>query len=224
MRKKKIFNDKGFTLIELVVAVTVLSIVITIVAEAFWIAQRSYEKGRDIMDVRLREYTVFDLVTKQLNSAFPFALKEKEAVFVGNAENIDFITTLPMGLEKRAGLFYVSYALEESPQGPFKILKAYQRPFYTREPLGTNDQKNGFMLLSGIKNASWSYYLDGEWVDEFEGENGRLPQMVMLRLAYVNDGHHEKLQPREIVISVIAEKKRRESHQAMRRRGSGVPI
>ncbi|MEE9542338.1 MAG: prepilin-type N-terminal cleavage/methylation domain-containing protein [Thermodesulfobacteriota bacterium] len=208
MRKREIYNEKGFTLLELLVALTVLSIVISVVVEVFWLAQRSMEKGRDLMDIELRERIAFDLISKQLSSAFPFPLKEGASSFTGNARSIDFITTLPMGLERRAGLFYVNYVLEESLDGELKTLKVYQRPFHTREPVDREDERNGFTVLAAIEGAAWGYYEDGQWSDEYEGINGKLPERVRLTLTYGRGGRKEKFETREIVIPVIAEARR----------------
>jgi hypothetical protein len=174
------------------------------------------EKGRDVMDADLRERVAFDLISKQLSSAFPFPLKEDGPGFVGNAQAIYFITTLPMALERRAGLFHVSYVLEEAPAvgaggaGGLKMLKVYQRPFYTRElpPYG-GDELGGFTVLRAIEDAAWAYYADGLWSDEYAGENGRLPERIRLTLTYRPDASEEREQIREIVIPVIAEARQR---------------
>lgn len=206
---RKICNEKGFTLLELLVAVTVLSIVVSVLVEAFWLAHRSMGKGRDVMEIELRERIAFDLISKQLSSAFPYPIKKNALSFVGNSQTIYFITTLPMGLERRAGLFYVSYALEESPTGEFKMLKVYQRPFYTKDSLGSDNEKSGFTVLAAIEDAAWAYYEDGRWNDEYEGESGKLPERVRLTLTYGSSDRDKKMQIREIVVPVIAEARRR---------------
>ena len=209
MRKREVCSDKGFTLIELLIAVTILSIVITVVVEAFWLAQRSMEKGSEVMDVELRERVAVDLISKQLSSAFPFPLKENGPGFVGDVQRIDFITTLPMALERRAGLFHVSYVLEDPPAGgagELKMLKVYQRPFYTpKNPPYGGGELGGFTVLAAIEDASWAYYADGLWSDEYAGETGRLPERIRLTLTYRSDASEEREQIIEIVIPVIAD-------------------
>ena len=203
MRKREVYSEKGFTLVELLIAVTILSIVITVVVEAFWLAQRSMKKGSEVMDVDLRERVAFDLISKQLSSTFPFPLKEDGPSFAGNAQMIDFISTLPMALERRAGLFHVRYVLEEPPAGELKILRVYQRPLYTLKP--REDELDGFTLLTAIEDGAWGYYADGLWGDEYEGETGRLPERIRLTLTYRSDASEERVQIREIVIPVIAD-------------------
>ena len=200
----KLNGDSGFTLLELLVSMSILAVVITVVVEAFWLGQRSWEQGNEVVEVELRLRTAVDIISKQLSSTFPVEVKKKDSdgAFSGSREEITFVTSMPMGFERRAGLFYVGYYLEEDKAGGHKTLKVIQRPYYTDKPLDIEDRDNGYTVLAGLEVATWDYFTDGAWVDEFNGEYGRLPERVRFTLA-LSDGESY-----EMVISIFTESNR----------------
>jgi prepilin-type N-terminal cleavage/methylation domain-containing protein len=177
----RVSDQKGFTLLELLVSTTILAVIITVIVEAFWLGYRSWEKGSDVMEHELRLRTAVGLVSKQLRSTFPFVSDEKEIAFSGGSESISFVTTMPMGLERRSGLFLIEYFLDEESAGG-KTMKVRQRPVYATPGMGR--EENGFTVLPGLATASWAYFSDDEWVDEWEVEDGPLPEKVRLTLRY----------------------------------------
>lgn len=206
MRQVKLNGEAGFTLVELLVSMTILAVVITVVVEAFWLAQRSWERGSEVVEIELRLRTAIDVISKQLSSAFSVEVKKNSDVaFAGNREEIFFVTSLPMGFERRPGLFYVRYYLEEVEGGGLKTLKVIQRPYYTDKPLDIRETGDGLTILTGLKEVTWSYFADGEWALEFKGEYGMLPEKVRLTLV-LNSGKSEER--RETVILIFAEPNR----------------
>lgn len=194
-------NQKGFTLLELLVSMTILAVIITVIVEAFWLGYRSWERGSEVMEREIRLRTALGLVSKQLRSAFPFAPDDDEAGFSGDSQSISFVTTMPMGLERRSGLFRIEYFLDEESTGGFKTMKVSQRPVYVPGSSGMDPRENGFTVLPGLDRASWEYLSDGEWVQEWALEDGPLPRKVRLTLHYKKKDREEV---HETVIPILA--------------------
>ena len=210
MQLVKLNKEGGFTLVELLVSMSILAVVITVVVEAFWLGQRSWERGSEVVEVEQRQRTAIDVISKQLSSAFPVEVnkKESDSAFTGTREEIFFVTTLPMGFERRPGLFYVGYYLEEAGGGGLNTLKVLQRPYYTGDPPDIGDRDNGFTVLAGLEEVIWGYFSDGEWTSQFKGEYGSLPERVRLTLVLSNGENPESPESRETVIVIVAEPNR----------------
>lgn len=186
----RVSDQKGFTLLELLVSTTILALIVTVIVEAFWLGQRSWERGSDVMEREIRLRSAVGLVSKQLRSSFPFATDDGESGFSGDSQSISFVTTMPMGLERRSGLFRIEYFLDEEPAGA-KTMKVRQRPVYADGSPGMGPGEDGFTVLPGLDAASWEYLLDGEWVRRWESEDGPLPRAVRLTLHYIKKDRQE---------------------------------
>jgi prepilin-type N-terminal cleavage/methylation domain-containing protein len=189
-------GQKGFTLIELVISMTILALVITVIAEAFWLGQRSWDRGRDVVDTALRLRSAVEMVSKQLRSTFPLRSKESKdgLVFSGNSNSIRFITTLPLGIERRGGLFLVEYKSTDTTDGLMEIL-VHQRTIHTQEPFDTESIDGWLTVIKGLGGASWAYYREGAWSDSWDGDGGQLPDKIKLTITYPDDDDFETVIP-----------------------------
>ncbi len=185
-------ESQGFTLIELVLAMTIMSVVVAVVSGGLWLGYRAWQRGATVMEEDLRIRTTFDILSEQLRSAFPVSRKAEEGetetpAFTGDSGSLNFITTLPVGYEDRGGLYFVKYFVERDPSTGLKRLKVYQRPVYTKEPPPDEMAKESRTLFEGLTEARWSYVSEGRFLDRWDPEEGDvagLPERLRLTLTF----------------------------------------
>jgi len=93
MRKKR--APEGFTLIEIIIAITLTAVLSGIVFSALRLAHRSEEKGRQRQEVAQRMRAISDRLSFLVRGAYPlFAQEEEKTVllFEGSSSKITFIT------------------------------------------------------------------------------------------------------------------------------------
>lgn len=205
-------RQRGFTLIELMISMTILGLVVVIIAQSFWLGHRSWQKGEKVVLGELHLRTVIDLISKQLHSAYPLVTKEEgEEIlrFSGDSEEISFVTSLPVGYRQKEGLFHISYILKDEPLQGGKVLVVDQRPIYEKNSFDIDRDEQSIILLPDLVDASWAYSEDGEWLDEWNEETKKTtPERVKLTLHYRSG---KDVVMRESILPLFAELKKEEN-------------
>lgn len=107
----------GFTLLELLVSITVLALILVAVLGALQVGSRSWESGERRAEENQRTRTLFEALARELTALYPLRVKEGEkevVVFRGQADSLEF-ATLPQsyGSEPRSFMVrIVRYAVE----------------------------------------------------------------------------------------------------------------
>ena len=180
-------NDRrrGFTLLELVLAMSALALVAMICYGAFHLGIRAVERGEVAVVTAQRLRVASDVLIRQVKStvAYPACNEEEEVYpfFVGTSTSMSFITAA--GLEGGGGLTRVAYQLVE---GPTRLVMAESSRFSPRM-LGAGNlappADRTAVLLDGFKTLRFQYMMndgvDTEWRDEWDSyEEEMLPAAV----------------------------------------------
>jgi len=183
-------------LLEILVSMLILSMVSILVLQGLRIGYKVWEKGESKVAHNHRVRIAIDAISKQLSSVYPFFVKDEEGkpslIFKVEPKMVKFITSRPIGLSNRGGLFYVIYTLINDSYSEKMSLVAYQKPIYMIkdfEDIDINSEK-AIKLIPDIVDIEWSY---SSWeeeklempeeVDEKEREKS-LPKEVMLILKH----------------------------------------
>lgn len=87
---------RGFTLIEIVIAITLSAVLFTILFSALRLGQRSQEKGIEREDISQRMRILSDRLSWLIRGAYPYIVRKPEGnvlFFSGTASNLGFVTT-----------------------------------------------------------------------------------------------------------------------------------
>ncbi len=89
----------GFTLIELIISITILSIITVIIGAAFRLGIQAWEKGEKETEDAQRLRVLSSLLSQQLKSLYPYTIKiedkdEEVVVFKGEPDSVTFVTAL----------------------------------------------------------------------------------------------------------------------------------
>jgi len=115
----------GFTLLELLLALSILSIILAVVAGALRVTVRAWEKGEHVLSVQQRSRTILDQVRRQLGSTVVlFGGREEEPLvaFSGGPRQVEFTSSLALASKANAAAFHVTYVVEPGPDGRMRLL------------------------------------------------------------------------------------------------------
>ena len=126
----------GFTLLELIIAFSILGLMASVVFSSFRLGLNSYEKSQERLEFEARRRVLQDLIKRQIGSLYPVRpsasfidLQEAEAqgtelpafsripLFYGTPDSVTFATVAPLMLQENPGLTIVRYGLSRDEVG-----------------------------------------------------------------------------------------------------------
>lgn len=87
--------NSGFTLVEVIIAMVILSLVTLIIGSGFRLGINAWEKGGNETNEIQKYRVLYELMSQQIKSAYPYKMKIDEAkvvIFKGEADSIMFVT------------------------------------------------------------------------------------------------------------------------------------
>jgi general secretion pathway protein J len=186
---------RGFTLLEMVIALVLLATMLGLAWSGLGFALRGWDtgeaKGRRTVDLQLAQ----NFLRRELAEVFPMRWKDPVTLrlaFEGDARHMRFVSTRAAGAST-GGLALVGLAVESGAD-------PRQRNLVMRRAL-SDDTANDFslvdaaeqtVLIADVDAASFAYFgaendfVEPRWVDEWTFK-GRIPQLVRLRMK-IGDG------------------------------------
>ena len=175
----------GFTLLELLISLTILAVVIVIIFGAMRIGIRAWEKGERDVEDQQRKRVVFDLIKHQISSACPMKKIQKEMgesfLMKGNSTSLEFLSYLPIFPSNAGCLVQVTYKVFEDEENGSEYLALSEKMAHltSREEQnnGNGPDQHFYPLFSGAKGIHFAYLSKGEegqaqWVDDWDGTKG----------------------------------------------------
>ncbi|GBC60191.1 hypothetical protein DENIS_1142 [Desulfonema ishimotonii] len=121
--------DRGFTLLELLISLTILGVIMVIVFGAFRVGVRAWEKGEKDLDTQQRYRSVLELMQRQLASAFIPDQKNgggQRFGFKGDGKSLEFLSRVSLVPGNSFGLVYVRYRVTINDAGQ-EALSFYEK-------------------------------------------------------------------------------------------------
>jgi general secretion pathway protein J len=191
-------NNRGFTLVELLLAIFIFSIVVSAVYGSYRVTFDLVNRTEQKMAVAERASAVFERITVDLSSL----VQTNGGEFTGEqhedsgmrGDSLSFVSAVHIGLTKQddlGGYSLVEYSVEVDEDT--QLLKLFR----SGNPLlpgtvGDEGESPKYLLCDGLKEVKFSY-LNNEGVesdewrsqeDEFTTENQRFPVMVVVVLQF----------------------------------------
>lgn len=193
-------RESGFTLIEIMVAVTILAIIATV---AFTVVFGAVKRSRHI-DRQLELYTeaanIVGLISEDLRSAFvqegvvPFMVGVDGFKGENQADGISLLTTAVIPVSPNipaGGVGEVEYFVQESENGPLILMRREQTP--ARMPYDSGGES--IEITDHLKSLNLKYSDGDNWYDGWDTEStapyekGKLPKQVSIELV-LEDGEY----------------------------------
>jgi general secretion pathway protein J len=159
-------GSRGFTLLELLIALTIVAVMVVIIFGALRIGIRAWEKGEKDVDSRQRQRIVLDLIKHQLASTSVSDAwgRDQQLVSIkGDSKSIDFVSNIPMTPGNRFGLVYVKYVVRPEKTGNKEHLTFYEKNVALpdkRIGAGNPDEGDFSELIPGMKSIVFEYLKD----------------------------------------------------------------
>lgn len=171
-------KDSGFTLLELVVTLTILGFVLVMVLGLLRLGTTSWERGEAKADHYQKQRVVLNLLSQQVKSSFPYKIKSQKAegdyvVFLGARDSLRFVSTFSITAKRPEGLVFVIYRVEEG-QDSEKLLKVFETRVLNKDFMEETPEEEKFLTLLGdLTEFGFEYFQEGEEEEE-AGEWGEL--------------------------------------------------
>ena len=107
-------KNEGFTLIEVIVTLTVLSFILLIIFGAFRLGLSAWERGESIKEEYQKVRIITQLISQQIKSIVPYKIKTQKTegnylAFEGKAHSLKFVSALPIKAKQPEGFVYAIY-------------------------------------------------------------------------------------------------------------------
>ena len=173
-------SREGFTLLELLISITLLVLILVVTMGAMRMGSRSVAAGEKKMDAQERFRTVLSILDAQIQSQVPLSYDEqgnKKYYFQGDRKTLRFATNYSIR-DGRKGYVVVDYKVEAANPGR-EILYASER---TPGIEGSQDTR-----LIDAKEIVFAYYYkeptdeQGKWVENLS-DGTVIPEKISFRM------------------------------------------
>jgi prepilin-type N-terminal cleavage/methylation domain-containing protein len=213
-------KEKGFTLIETVIAVTLVAMMAVGLWSAFRVSLSSWKRGTDSIDANQRHRSTVDLVKKQMASIYaviaPIDLQAGGTVyplFAGTESGVQFVSLNSLRFYEHPGLTMVSYDVEQDKTGAYRLVER-EAQYLGLEPGRESffDRNTGepFVVFENLTSFTFEYFDPGDsdrparWVTEWDAkEMTELPAAISMTMVS-QDAKGETLS-RHLVVPIMSE-------------------
>jgi general secretion pathway protein J len=178
-------GEGGFTLLEVVLAFTILALLVAVLYGAFFVSHRAVEKAELRAEESQRVRAAEEFLGGYIRSAYPYATPASPTPFFSGDENrLVFVSGLSVGLGGR-GMAKISLSWEASGAVVLEEQMPVGRDKLDKPDDAAPGYRSRLTLWQGVAQFRL-WYLDGRreretWVDRWEGtEQKALPRAVRL--------------------------------------------
>jgi len=192
INNKKITRlHSGFTLVEILIALTLFSLILLLVFSSLHAAGRNWEISAKQIEMSDEFRLTSQFIRKNLAQTVPLIWingKERKIAFAGESDEINFVAPLPSH-RGGGGLSLLTLKTSEGEENK-KLMLYYQMavPEYQSFDINySDDEINSAVLVEDIDNVEFSYFGSEQpddtpdWHDDWNIED-RLPLLVRLKI------------------------------------------
>ena len=226
---RRVSVERGFTLLELLVSITIVSLLTVSIVFSWRIATTAWSRSSELVEEQRQVAAVQALLRKQvaaISAYAPFSREWRGIVFFqGEQQVARFLSRYSLENRTRSGLYLVEYLITEETDGTKQLLMnetALHNPEELRRFItGVEQSATGpiqqflpierspktRVLLTDLEDAHLEYYRpatqlqeSGEWVEQWLTARGELPRGIAFRLAKESNPNH--LEPVSMTIAI----------------------
>ena len=187
---RKLHAQSGFTLLELLAAIMILSLIMTAALGAVRVGSRSFEAGVLRADETAEIRAIANVLRRQFRQLLPVTWNENRQDFIafeGDRHHVQFIAPAP---DSSGGPGYLVYRLSAEPSQKMNPVTMNFAPFDPGSDRFALPAISGRELLTDrLSDVSFDYFGAPEkddqlaWHAEWSADTGRLPTIVRMHLA-----------------------------------------
>ena len=190
-RRRAASNDQGFTLLEVIVAMTLLAVILGLATGGFRFGARAWEAGEATMAQSNDFHTTYRLMRRLLARAYPLPVGPEEDLrflFEGTEDRLRFVALLPP-YPGRPGPYVVTFENRESDDvDAFRLTIA---PLNPDQEDHAGEVFDDLVLAPGPVAVAFSYQGDlsgGDWAQNWTSGNA-FPRLVRMRVTGQGTGN-----------------------------------
>ena len=202
-------SKAGFTLLEVVVALTIFALMGAILYGALALGQKAVERSQLSFEKNQQLRVFADLMGTYIRSSHPYRASPQNPTvcYVGAEDSLTFISAFSLALGGR-GMAMVRVSWQEGGDGMGTLNLSEELPVRDCEGAGESGQRNSVVLREGIRQLRFAYLdpqSDGEqWEEAWNAEERKvLPRAV--RLSYRTDAGKEVRWTFPVMVSLLAQ-------------------
>ncbi len=187
-------SSKGFTLIEVLIAMTLLGVMVVLLFSSMKICAGSWQKGEDKIAEVNEVAVVYQFFQRHLSTALPlwndFSGADKAFAFQGKNQELQFVSAFPASAKKSGlQLFSITFINDGKEQD----IQVSIAPFYPVTE-GEEWRKEEVTLLRHIRSFSLNYFgsddaqTEGVWQEDWL-EKEIQPRLVKIKITR-DDGNY----------------------------------
>jgi cytochrome c556 len=205
-------NNRGFTLLELLIAITLSILILVVLGSAMRLGYKSQAKGTERGEMMQKMRILEDRIAWLIRGVYPFYLKkpdEKKIFFDGKSDQVGFVTssidTHGTGPEDTAGLKWVSIFVDSEG------LKIREKIFFLEDVF---DDSNGkvYLLDPEVRKIEFEFFeikedeKQGTWISEWDpSDKETVPTAVKVTMTLERNG--QKIEIPEMIVKTAVQRK-----------------
>ena len=174
-------NTAGFTLLEMLVGLTLLGVLLILIYSALNIGLRAWDTGDQRASEASHQRIVQSFLRRELGQVFPIrwrGIAESRIAFEGGKADIKFVTALNLGASVKEGglqwghLYLADDATPDGKRRQSLFLKRESFDLHAKDWSGLEEAKPT-RLIEGVKEIEITYFgaendtTDPKWTDEW---------------------------------------------------------
>lgn len=209
--RKSILNIIGFTLLELIIAITIFSISAIAIYTSFNVGIHAWRKADDSYKLRQQARHAFNAIARDLRSSLSFTLKGPDDLlmdsFEGSLNKVSFWRSVRAQDSKSKVISKITYIVEEDKKADLnneKGTKSLYRILQSYEEFIGGEEGIKSLLVAGVSDLKIEYaYLANEkieWGEEWKKQGSKIPFEVRVSLSFPSLNEDEVVEFSEKII------------------------
>lgn len=193
---QKSSQNQGFTLVEVIVTMTIMGFLLVVIYGVFGLGRSAWERGDAIREKYQKFRIISQMVSRQIKSTVPLKIKSEKAegdflAFVGAPQSLKFVSALSLRTGRPEGFIYTVYEFQEGGAEGGKLV-VYERRVLNKNFMEEKPKEDsGVSLLEDVSSVRFEYFREEDpnknreagWVEEWNAkEENELPKAVRISI------------------------------------------
>ena len=190
IRTIEIGKESGFTLLELLVSIVILSLIVTISYSALMVGSRTWQGTADVIKENSTTRFAVQFIRKKIEQLYPISWNDgfkRLLAFQGEEDGLKFIAPAPQGRETEE--YYEYYiTTEQEDMDKSSLLLFFEAHDPSNQGFKVTRNSPYRKILSNLSMVKYSYYGSQEnselleWYNVWDDEAKAYPMLIKLEM------------------------------------------